>query len=91
MTLTATHIIGILLTVGLLLAVSILSGRKVKDAHSFATGGKAGSWMVCGAILGTLVGGQSTIGTRPGRSYLPNDSVIIMYAIVVISFAPGCR
>ncbi len=63
MTLTATHIIGILLTVGLLLAVSILSGRKVKDAHSFATGGKAGSWMVCGAILGTLVGGQSTIGT----------------------------
>lgn len=63
MTLTATHIIGILLTVGILLAVSILSGRKVKDAHSFTTGGRAGSWMVCGAILGTLVGGQSTIGT----------------------------
>lgn len=63
MTLTATHIIGILLTVGILLAVSILSGRKVKDARSFTTGGRAGSWMVCGAILGTLVGGQSTIGT----------------------------
>lgn len=61
--LTTVHIIGILLTVGLLLAVSILSGRKVKDARSFTTGGKAGSWMVCGAILGTLVGGQSTIGT----------------------------
>lgn len=61
--LTATHIIGILLTVGLLLAVSVLSGRKVKDARSFTTGGRAGSWMVCGAILGTLVGGQSTIGT----------------------------
>ena len=61
--LNAVQIIGILLTVGLLLAVSILSGRKVKDAHSFTTGGKAGSWMVCGAILGTLVGGQSTIGT----------------------------
>lgn len=54
---------GILATIGILLAVSILSGRKVKDARSFATGGKAGSWMVCGAILGTLVGGQSTIGT----------------------------
>lgn len=57
------HIIGILLTVGILLAVSILSGRKVKDARSFTTGGTSGSWMVCGAILGTLVGGQSTIGT----------------------------
>ncbi|MBR1549557.1 MAG: hypothetical protein IJ634_02860 [Bacteroidales bacterium] len=61
--LTTVHIIGILLTVGILLAVSIFSGRKVRDAHSFATGGRAGSWMVCGAILGTLVGGQSTIGT----------------------------
>lgn len=61
--LTTVHIVGIVLTVGVLLAVSILSGRKVKDAKAFTTGGKAGSWMVCGAILGTLVGGQSTIGT----------------------------
>jgi SSS family solute:Na+ symporter len=61
--LTAVHIIGIVLTVGILLAVSILSGGEVKDARSFTTGGRAGSWMVCGAILGTLVGGQSTIGT----------------------------
>lgn len=61
--LTTVHIIGIILTVSVLLAVSILSGHKVKDAHSFTTGGRAGSWMVCGAILGTLVGGQSTIGT----------------------------
>ena len=57
------HLIGVLLTVGLLLAVSWLSGRKVKDAHSFTTGGNSGSWMVCGALLGTLAGGQSTIGT----------------------------
>lgn len=61
--LTTVHIIGIILTVSLLLAVSILSGRKVKDAKAFTTGGRSGSWMVCGAILGTLVGGQSTIGT----------------------------
>lgn len=60
---TPLHIIGILLTVGILLLVSILSGRKVKDAKDFTTGGKASSWMVCGTILGTLVGGQSTIGT----------------------------
>lgn len=61
--LTTTHILGIILTIGILLGVSILSGRKVKDAKAFTTGGKASSWMVCGAILGTLVGGQSTIGT----------------------------
>lgn len=47
----------------LLLFIGILSGRKVKDAKSFTTGGSAGSWMVCGTIMGTLVGGQSTIGT----------------------------
>lgn len=47
----------------LLLAIGIFSGRKVKDAKSFTTGGSAGSWMVCGTIMGTLVGGQSTIGT----------------------------
>lgn len=61
--LTLVHIIGILLTVGLLVAVSIYSGREVRDAKSFTTGGNSGSWMVCGAIMGTLVGGQSTIGT----------------------------
>ena len=60
---SSVHLIGVLLTVLLLLAVSWLSGRKVKDAHSFTTGGKSGSWMVCGALLGTLAGGQSTIGT----------------------------
>ena len=58
-----THIIGVVLTVALLLAVSWLSGRNVKDSRSFTTGGNSGSWMVCGALLGTLAGGQSTIGT----------------------------
>ncbi len=52
-----------MLTVALLVMVSWLSGRKVKDARSFTTGGNSGSWMVCGALLGTLAGGQSTIGT----------------------------
>lgn len=58
-----THLTGVVLTVLLLLAISWLSGRKVKDARSFTTGGNSGSWMVCGALLGTLAGGQSTIGT----------------------------
>lgn len=57
------HLIGVILTVALLLTISWWSGRKVKDAHSFTTGGNSGSWMVCGALLGTLAGGQSTIGT----------------------------
>ena len=57
------HLIGVIVTVGLLLAVSWLSGRHIKDARSFTTGGTSGSWMVCGALLGTLAGGQSTIGT----------------------------
>lgn len=60
---STVHIIGVLLTIALLVAVSWLSGRKVKDARSFTTGGTSGSWMVCGALLGTLAGGQSTIGT----------------------------
>jgi len=60
---SSIHLIGVLLTVALLLAVSWLSGRKVKDARSFTVGGNSGSWMVCGALLGTLAGGQSTIGT----------------------------
>ena len=37
--LTTTHILGIILTIGILLGVSILSGRKVKDAKAFTTGG----------------------------------------------------
>lgn len=61
--LTTVHIIGIILTVGLLLAVSWLSGRKVKDAKTFTAGGTSGSWMVCGALMGTLMGGQCTVGT----------------------------
>lgn len=47
----------------LLLVVSWLSGRKVKNARQFMTGGNANSWMVFGALMGTLVGGQSTVGT----------------------------
>lgn len=60
---SSIHIVGVLLTVGLLLMVSWLSGRNVKDARSFMTGGSSGTWMVGGALLGTMAGGQSTIGT----------------------------
>ena len=61
--LTSIHILGVLLTVGVLLGVSWWSGRKVHDAGSFITGGSSGTWLVGGALLGTMAGGQSTIGT----------------------------
>jgi SSS family solute:Na+ symporter len=58
------HIIGILLTLALIVGVGLYSGSKVKSAADFATGGgKAGSMLVCGGILGALVSSQATIGT----------------------------
>ena len=58
------HILGLVLAVALIEVVGILSVRKVKNANDFHTsGGKAGTWVVTGAIIGTLVGGQSTVGT----------------------------
>lgn len=47
-----------------IMAVGVVSGRRVKNAADFDTGGKSsGSLLVTGAIVGTLVGGSSTIGT----------------------------
>lgn len=58
------HIVGILLVLFLIIGVGILSGRKVSDAADFTNGGgKAGSWLVAGTIMGTLVSGQATVGT----------------------------
>ena len=54
-------ILFILLTVATILGVSLWSGR---HNEGFATAsGQAGSWVVAGAIIGTLVGGQATVGT----------------------------
>lgn len=57
------HLIGVILTIVVLLMVSWLSARSVKDEKSFTTGGNAGSLMVTGAFMTTLLGGQSTVGT----------------------------
>lgn len=47
-----------------IIGIGVYSGRKVKSAADFSSGGgKAGSWIVCGAIMGTLVSSQATIGT----------------------------
>ena len=58
------HIIGIAAVLLLIAGVSLYSGKMVKNAADFTTGGgKIGRWMVCGTIMGSLVGGQATIGT----------------------------
>ncbi len=64
MSISFYHILGLVIAVVLIETVGILSVRKVKNASDFNTGGgKAGTWVVAGAIIGTLVGGQSTVGT----------------------------
>ncbi len=64
MSLSAAHIIGIVGTLVLIMGLGVWSGRRVKNADDFNTGGKsAGSLLVAGTIAGTLVGGSSTIGT----------------------------
>ena len=49
-------IIGIIITITAILAISVFSGKTVKTK-------KANSVVVAGAIMGTLVGGSSTVGT----------------------------
>lgn len=64
MSLSLLHIAGMVITILLILAVSLYSGRSVKNAADFDSGGgKAGAAVVSGAIMGTLVGGSSTVGT----------------------------
>lgn len=58
------NLLGIILIIVIIIGVGIYSGRMVSDASDFDTGGgKAGPWIVCGAIMGSLVSGQATIGT----------------------------
>ena len=55
---------GIILVVGLILTVGLFSGRRVKDSSDFLSGGgRAGTFLVAGAIMGSLVGSQATMGT----------------------------
>ena len=61
---STAHVIGMALAFLLIFGVSIYSGRKVKTAADFdAGGGRAGVIMTSGAIMGTLIGGSSTVGT----------------------------
>ncbi len=62
--LSQLHILGIIAILTLIVIIGINSGRKVKNATDFSTGGRsAGTHIVTGAMIGTLIGGASTIGT----------------------------
>lgn len=62
--LTYQHILGIIFTLALIITIGAYSGRLVKNAGDFSHGGrKARRGIIAGTIMGTLVGGASTIGT----------------------------
>ncbi|MGL5313021.1 MAG: sodium:solute symporter family transporter, partial [Peptostreptococcaceae bacterium] len=61
---TLQHYLGAIIVLVLITGVGIYSGRRVSSAGDFASGGrKAGISIIAGSIIGTLVGGASTIGT----------------------------
>lgn len=58
------QLLGMVFVLLLIAGVGLYSGKKVKTAADFTTaGGKTGWLMVCGTIMGSLVGGHSTLGT----------------------------
>jgi len=63
MQLTFGNLLGALVTLALVFVVGILAGKKVKNAGDFTGGSGMGVPMIAGSLVGTLVGGASTIGT----------------------------
>ena len=54
----------ITLVTGGMIGIGVYSGSRVRDSGDFLSGGgKSGSFLVCGAIMGSLVSSQATIGT----------------------------
>ena len=57
-------IVGIAVTLSAFIGLSVYAGTRVRSAADFSTGGgKSGPAIVAGTIMGTLVGGSSTVGT----------------------------
>lgn len=58
------HIIGASVIMALVVAAGLYAGKRVKSVADFSSAGRSASvFMVMGALIGTLVGGASTIGT----------------------------
>ncbi len=61
---TTAHIISMLITLGVAAIIGVISMKKVKSASDFSVGKKSVSaTLITGTLVGTLVGGASTIGT----------------------------
>ena len=57
-------IVSIIITLAVFIGLSIYAGTRVKNAEDFIScAGKSSAYIVAGTIMGTLVGGSSTIGT----------------------------
>ncbi|MBE6919871.1 MAG: sodium:solute symporter family protein [Ruminococcaceae bacterium] len=55
---------GVLVVLALIVGIGVWSGRYIKNGADFEYGdGKSGTGFVSGMIMGTLIGGSSTIGT----------------------------
>lgn len=63
MELSFLSVLGMLATVVLIAVVGIYAGKKVSSAQDFNSGSNMGVSLVAGSLVGTLVGGASTIGT----------------------------
>lgn len=61
---TIQHFVGALVTVLAFVLLGVYSGKKVKSVEDFSVSGRnAGGALVAGTVLGTMIGGASTIGT----------------------------
>ena len=56
-------LLGAVAVLVLISVVGVRAGSKIKTARDFSTGSGMGVPMVAGSLIGTLVGGASTIGT----------------------------
>lgn len=63
MMLNMWHFIGIIIIFVIICYTGYYSGKKIKCAEDFSRGGSSNSIIIAGAIMGTLVGGSSTVGT----------------------------
>lgn len=64
MELSAFQAVSMVLAILAVFSIGVFAGKKIKTPLDFSVSGrKAGPFLVMGTILGTLVGGASTIGT----------------------------
>jgi SSS family solute:Na+ symporter len=58
------HYLGAFIVLGVIVTVGVSSGRGVKNSKDFiGSARKSGTALVAGALVGTIVGGASTVGT----------------------------